>query len=72
MKLDLITNKAEKQGEINPNDEFYTPIYAIEPIIKHIKPNTFISCPFHTPESNFVKILTYAGHITLFQTHHIP
>ena len=63
MKLDLITNKAEKQGEINPNDEFYTPIYAIEPILKHIKPNSFIWCPFDTHESNFVKILTDAGHI---------
>ena len=29
MKLDLITNKAEKQGEVNPNDEFYTPNYAM-------------------------------------------
>ena len=38
MKLDLITNKAEKQGEVNPNDEFYTPNYAIEPLLKYIKP----------------------------------
>jgi hypothetical protein len=30
MKLDLITNK---------NDEFYTPVYAIEPIEKYIKRN---------------------------------
>lgn len=27
MKLDLITNKAERQGEVNPNDEF---LYYIE------------------------------------------
>lgn len=62
MKLDLITNKAEKQGEVNPNDEFYTPNYAIEPLLKYIKPNSFIWCPFDTHESNFVKLLIKAGH----------
>ena len=33
MKLDTITNKKEIQGEVNPNDEFYTPYYAIEPLL---------------------------------------
>ena len=60
MKLDLITNKAEKQGEVNPNDEFYTPNYAIEPLLKYIKPNSVIWCPFDTEESNFVKMLKIA------------
>lgn len=63
MKLDLITNKAEKQGELNPNDEFYTPNYAIEPLLKHLKPNSKIWCPFDTNESNFVKLLKKEGHI---------
>lgn len=63
MKLDLITNKAEKQGEINPNDEFYTPNYAIEPLLKYLKPNSKIWCPFDTNESNFVKLLKKEGHI---------
>jgi len=62
MKLDLITNKAEKTGVINPNDEFYTPTYAIEPLLKYIKPNSSIWCPFDTQESNFVKILLKEGH----------
>lgn len=62
MKLDQITNKAEKQGDINPNDEFYTPIYAIEPILKYLKPNSVIWCPFDTKESNFVKVLEKEGH----------
>ena len=62
MKLDLITNKAEKQGELNPNDEFYTPNYAIEPLLKHLKPNSKIWCPFDTNESNFVKLLKKEGH----------
>ena len=66
MKLDLITNKAEKQGDVNPNDEFYTPNYAIEPLLKYIKPNSFIWCPFDTHESNFVKLLVKSGHNVFF------
>jgi hypothetical protein len=62
MKLDLITNKAERQGKINPNDEFYTPNYAITPLLKYLKPNSLIWCPFDTPQSNFVKILKENGH----------
>ena len=57
MKLDLITNK---------NDEFYTPEYAIEPIIKYLKLNSIIWCPFDTEESNFVKILKNSGHKVVF------
>ena len=68
MKLDLITNKAEKQGEINPNDEFYTPNYAIEPLLKHLKPNSKIWCPFDTDQSNFVKLLEKEGH-NVFNSH---
>ncbi len=44
------------------NDEFYTPAYAIEPILKYLKPNSTIWCPFDLPESLFVKKLTEAGH----------
>jgi hypothetical protein len=62
MKLDLITNTANLEGDINPNDEFYTPNYAIEPLIKYLKPNSNIWCPFDTEESNFVKCLKELGH----------
>jgi hypothetical protein len=68
MKLDLITNKAEIQGKVNPNDEFYTPNYAIEPLLKYLKPNSLIWCPFDTPNSNFVKLLFKNGH-TIIYTH---
>lgn len=37
------------------NDEFYTPSYAIQPIIKYIEPFSTIWCPFDTKESLFVK-----------------
>lgn len=63
MKLDKITNKAERDGAVNPNDEFYTPDYAIEPLLKYLNPNSTIWCPFDTKDSNFVKLLTKEGHI---------
>ena len=37
------------------NDEYYTPLYAIEPLIKYIKPNSMIWCPFDLEESYYVK-----------------
>ena len=60
MKLDLITNKSKKQGKLNPNDEFYTPKYAIEP------KGSKIWCPFDTIESNYVKILIENGYIVFY------
>lgn len=68
MKLDLISNKAKKQGNINPNDEYYTPNYAITPLLKYIKPNSSIWCPFDTKDSNFVKILLKENHL-VYHTH---
>lgn len=44
------------------NDEFYTPEYAIEPILKYLKPNSLIWCPFDTEDSNYYKVLTKQGH----------
>lgn len=38
------------------NDEFYTPEYAILPIIKYIPKNSTIWCPFDTDNSLFVKL----------------
>ncbi|MDP2683449.1 MAG: sugar-phospahte nucleotidyltransferase [bacterium] len=62
MKLDEITNKAKRQGDVNPNDEFYTPNYAIYPLLLHLKSESTIWCPFDTEESNFVKIFKANGH----------
>jgi hypothetical protein len=66
MKLDLISNKEKMQGDINPNDEFYTPKYAITPILKYLKPNSKIWCPFDIEDSNFVKYLKQEGHDVSF------
>jgi hypothetical protein len=54
MKMDKVAGSG--------NDEFYTPEYAIKPILKYIKPKSIIWCPFDTSESNFVKILRNEGH----------
>lgn len=62
MKLDQITNKQQLYGELNPNDEFYTPNYAIIPLLKYLKPKSKIWCPFDTKQSNFVKLLNNDGH----------
>lgn len=44
------------------NDEYYTHIYAIKPILKYIKPHSTIWCPFDTENSNFVIALCNEGH----------
>lgn len=47
-------------------DEFYTPEYAVEPILKYVKQNSTIWCPFDTKESNFVKMLSKEGHRVIY------
>ena len=54
MKMDKVAGSG--------NDEFYTPRYAIRPIMKYVKPDSVIWCPFDTEDSNFVKMLKEAGH----------
>lgn len=53
MKMDKVANSG--------NDEFYTPKYAIKPIIKYVNQGTKVWCPFDTDESLFVKLLKDAG-----------
>ena len=50
------------------NDEFYTPEYAVLPILKYIKPNSNVWCPFDTEESNFSKMISNEGH-SVMSTH---
>ena len=52
MKLDLITKK---------QDEFYTPQYAVAPILKYVPSGSRVLCPFDTSDSNFVKMLKRHG-----------
>ena len=51
------------------NDEFYTPVYAVKPILKYLPPPPLtIWCPFDTEESNFVKGFKHFGY-TVKATH---
>jgi len=43
------------------NDEFYTPKYAITPLLKYLTPGSTIWCPFDTEDSLFVKIFRENG-----------
>jgi len=49
MKMDKIANSG--------NDEFYTPRYAVEPLLKYLPKEKIIWCPFDTEESLIVKTL---------------
>lgn len=53
------------QYAFNKNDEYYTPEYAVEPIIKYIKSGSKVWCPFDTNQSNFVKVLSKNGFIVV-------
>lgn len=52
---------AQIQYKFNKNDEYYTPAYAVYPIIKKIKPNSTIWCPFDTEDSKYVQVLKNQG-----------
>lgn len=53
MKMDKVAGSG--------NDEFYTPKYAISPLLKYINHNTKVWCPFDTEESIIVKELKNHG-----------
>lgn len=54
----MLMDKVANSG----NDEYYTPPYAIEPIIKYVKENSIIWCPFDTEQSWFVRMFKQLGH----------
>jgi len=49
-------------------DEYYTPLYAVMPISKYLKPNSTIWCPFDTEKSLYVRYFRKLGH-TVIATH---
>ena len=53
MKMDKVAGSG--------NDEFYTPKYAIEPILKYIPRGSKVWCPFDTESSLFYKLLKDHG-----------
>lgn len=52
----------------NGRDEYYTPRYAIMPILKYIRPGARVWCPFDRDESKFVSELKRHG-CTVINTH---
>ena len=60
MKMDKVASSG--------NDEFYTPQYAVEPIVKYVKPGSVVWCPFDMGESLFVKALRDNG-CTVINSH---
>ena len=44
------------------NDEYYTPDYAIEPLLKYLKPSSKVWCPFDTSQSGYFRLLKDIGH----------
>lgn len=53
MKMDQVANSG--------NDEFFTPEYAIQPIIKYIPMGSTVWCPFDTKDSLFVREFQRGG-----------
>lgn len=53
MKMDKVANSHD--------DEFYTPDYAVRPILKYVKPGKSVWCPFDTERSMFVKLFKMHG-----------
>lgn len=50
-----VSMMSQIQYKFNKNDEYYTPAYAIEPIMKRIPVGSKIWCPFDTKDSEYVK-----------------
>lgn len=57
MKMDVVAGSG--------NDEFYTPEYAVRPILKYVDPKWTIWCPFDTEQSHFVRLLKQNGNMVL-------
>lgn len=52
---------AQLQCQFKKNDEYFTPPYAVYPLIGRLKAGAAVWCPFDKEESAFVKILSENG-----------
>lgn len=56
-------NKGYLEAKRTPeSDLVFTPAYAVKPLLKYLKSNSIIWCPFDTSDSEFVKTFRAAGH----------
>ena len=44
-------------------DEYYTPAYAVLPVLKYIKRGDVVWCPFDTQNSEFVKLISLTNDV---------
>lgn len=63
LNVGYLTAKTDKAS-----DEVYTPAYAIKPLLKYLKPNSIIWCPFDMDYSEYVKIFKQTGY-TVINSH---
>ncbi len=54
------------QYKFNKNDEYLTPPYAVYPIMKRLRANTTVWCPFDMENSQFVKVLSEHGFLVIY------
>ena len=54
------------QYQFQKNDEYFTPPYAVYPIMKRLKAGTTVWCPFDKEESEYVKIFFKHGFSVIF------
>ncbi len=52
---------AQLQYGFCKRDEYFTPSYAVYPIMKRLKPGATVWCPFDTEDSEFVRVLSNHG-----------
>lgn len=63
----MAANKGYLTAKTNKaSDEYYTPRDAVKPIVKYLKPDSIVWCPFDTVESEYVKCIQEAGHKVIF------
>jgi len=54
------------QFKQNKADEYFTKEYAIRPLLKYIRPDKVIWCPFDNKKSNFVRLLKENGNDVIY------
>ena len=54
------------QYQFRKNDEYFTPSYAVYPIMKRLKAGTAVWCPFDRQESEYVRVLSRYGFTVIY------
>lgn len=54
------------QYQFRKNDEYFTPPYAVYPIMKRLKAGATVWCPFDKKESEYVRVLSRYGFSVIY------